>query len=97
MVDYSAGDISTKEAREIIMSYAVLGEMLLNRAETVWAGNILMAQYIPDVVKMIAESKTIEYVGNKKGEETYVRTDDYITEKIWSLKKRQSTGICCLV
>lgn len=27
-----------------------------------------------------------EYVGNKKGEETYVRTDDYITEKIWSLK-----------
>ncbi|MBQ1935635.1 MAG: hypothetical protein II351_02150, partial [Clostridia bacterium] len=44
----------TEEAREIIMSYAVLGEMLLNRAETVWAGNILMAQYMPEVIKKVA-------------------------------------------
>ena len=44
----------TEEAREIIMSYAVLGEMLLNRAETVWAGNILMAEYMPEVIKMVA-------------------------------------------
>jgi Fe-S oxidoreductase len=44
----------TEVAREIVMSYAVLGEMLLNKAETVWAGNILMAQYIPDVMKLIA-------------------------------------------
>ena len=44
----------TEEAREIIMSYAVLGEMLLNRAETVWAGNILMAQYMPEIVKKVA-------------------------------------------
>ena len=47
----------TEEAREIVMSYAVLGEMLLNRAETVWAGNILMAQYIPDIVKKVAERR----------------------------------------
>ncbi len=47
----------TEEAREIVMSYAVLGEMLLNRAETVWAGNILMAQYMPDVVKKVAERR----------------------------------------
>ena len=47
----------TEEAREIIMSYAVLGEMLLNRAETVWAGNILMAQYMPDVIKKVAERR----------------------------------------
>lgn len=47
----------TEEAREIIMSYAVLGEMLLNRAETVWAGNILMAQYMPEIVKKVAERR----------------------------------------
>lgn len=47
----------TEEAREIIMNYAVLGEMLLNRAETVWAGNILMAQYMPDVIKLVSERR----------------------------------------
>ncbi len=41
-------------ARQIIMSYAVLGEMLLNREETVWAGNILMAQYMPEIIKKVA-------------------------------------------
>ncbi len=44
----------TEDAREIIMNCAVLGEMLLNRDETVWAGNILMAQYVPDVMKKVA-------------------------------------------
>lgn len=44
----------TEDAREIIMSRAVLGEMLLNRKETVWAGNILMAQYMGDVMKKVA-------------------------------------------
>ncbi len=44
----------TECAREIIMSAAVLGEMLLNREETVWAGNILMAQYMPEVMKKVA-------------------------------------------
>ncbi len=47
----------TEEAREIIMSYAVLGEMLLNRAETVWAGNILMAQYMPDIIQRVAKRR----------------------------------------
>ena len=47
----------TEEAREIIMSYAVLGEMLLNRAETVWAGNILMAQYMPEIIKKVAQRR----------------------------------------
>ena len=47
----------TEEAREIVMSYAVLSEMLLNRAETVWAGNILMAQYMPEIVKLVARRR----------------------------------------
>ncbi len=47
----------TEEPREIIMSYAVLGEMLLNRHETVWPGNILMAQYMPDTILKVAERR----------------------------------------
>ena len=47
----------TEPAREIIMHCAVLGEMLLNREETVWAGNILMAQYMPEVMKLVAERR----------------------------------------
>lgn len=47
----------TEEAREIVSAYANLKELHLNRAETVWAGNILMAQYKPDVIKKIAERR----------------------------------------
>ena len=44
----------TEEAREIISAFANLDEMLLNRTETVWAGNILMAQYMPEVINKVA-------------------------------------------
>lgn len=47
----------TEDAREIILHCAVLGEMLLNREETVWAGNILMAQYMPEVMKKVASRR----------------------------------------
>ena len=47
----------TEEAREIVKAYAELNEMLLNRSETVWAGNILMAQYMPEVIKLVAERR----------------------------------------
>lgn len=47
----------TEEAREVISAYANLDEMLLNRAATVWAGNILMAQYMPKVIKLVAERR----------------------------------------
>lgn len=47
----------TEEAREVISAYATLREMLLNRAETVWAGNILMAVYMPDVIVKVAERR----------------------------------------
>jgi hypothetical protein len=36
---------------------ANLGEFHLNRAETVFAGNILMAQYMPEVMKLVAERR----------------------------------------
>ncbi len=44
----------TEEARTVIKAFANLHEMLLNRAETVWAGNILMAQYMPKVMQEVA-------------------------------------------
>ena len=47
----------TEEPREIISSYATLHEMLLNRKETVWAGNILMAQYLPEVIGEVSKRR----------------------------------------
>lgn len=47
----------TEEAREVVKAYANLSEMLLNREETVWAGNILMAQYMPKVMDLVAKRR----------------------------------------
>ncbi|MBQ8439159.1 MAG: (Fe-S)-binding protein [Clostridia bacterium] len=47
----------TEEARVIVSAFADLHEMLLNREETVWAGNILMAQYKPEMIKKVAERR----------------------------------------
>ena len=57
----------TEEARRVIMSYADLTEMLLNRKETVWAGNVLMGQYIPSVMKLVAERRlfNVTSIGQK--------------------------------
>ena len=49
----------TEEARKVISAFATLHEMLLNREETVWAGNILMAQYLPDVIKEVSARRLI--------------------------------------
>ena len=47
----------TEEARVVVSAFADLHEMHLNRGETVWAGNILMAQYIPETIKLVAERR----------------------------------------
>ncbi len=47
----------TEAAREIIKAYAKLDEMLLNREETVWAGNILMTMWMPEVILKVAERR----------------------------------------
>ena len=53
-----ARDLSeTEEARVVIEEFATLGEMHLNRKETVFAGNILMAAYMPSVMKLVAERR----------------------------------------
>ncbi len=45
------------EPRAVISSFATLHEMLLNRRETVWAGNLLMAEYMPDVITEVAKRR----------------------------------------
>ncbi|MBE6796972.1 MAG: (Fe-S)-binding protein [Ruminococcaceae bacterium] len=57
----------TEEARQVISAFADLHEMLLNRGETVWAGNILMAQYMPEVIKKVSERRlfNVKSIGEK--------------------------------
>ena len=49
----------TEEPREIIRAFANLSEMLLCKAETVWAGNILMAQYTPKTIGLVAARRLL--------------------------------------
>ncbi len=44
----------TEELRTVVGAFANIDELLLNRKETVWAGNILMAQYTPNTVSLVA-------------------------------------------
>ena len=46
--------LETEEAREIINAYAVCEEMLCNRKDTMWAGNILMREWMADVMDKVA-------------------------------------------
>ena len=64
----------TEEAREIISAYAVLDEMLCNRKDTMWAGNVLMAQWIPDVMNRVAEDR----MNNARG----VNADTIVTASV---------------
>lgn len=71
----------TEEARAVVSEFAELHEMHLNRAETVWAGNILMAQYIPDVMKLVAKRRIFN--AKSLGESTIVTTcvSEYVSLK----------------
>ena len=62
----------TEEAREIIRAYATLEEMLLNRGETVWAGDILMAQYMPEVIKLVAQRRIFNAKSLKQAQQNDV-------------------------
>ncbi len=46
-----------EEARKIIGAYRTVREMLCNRKDTMWAGNILMAEWMPDVMKQVAADR----------------------------------------
>lgn len=44
----------TEELRTVVGAFATVEELLLNRVETVWGGNLLMAQYTPNTVSLVA-------------------------------------------
>ena len=47
----------TEELRTIVSAFAEVKELHLNRAETVWAGNVLMAQYMPEIIDLVAKRR----------------------------------------
>lgn len=47
----------TEEARSVISAFAELHEMHLKGKETVWAGNLLMAEYMPEIIKKVAKRR----------------------------------------
>ena len=57
----------TEEPRALISAYADLSEMLLHGEETVWAGNLLMAEWMPEVMRAVAARRIFnaESVGAK--------------------------------
>ena len=70
-----ARDLSeTEEAREVVKAYAVLDEMLCNKKDTMWAGNILMAEWMPEVMNRVAEDR----MNNARG----VNADTIVTASV---------------
>jgi Fe-S oxidoreductase len=64
----------TEEARKVISAYRVLNEMLVHGKDTMWAGNILMAQWMPEVIKGVAQGR----IDNAKG----VKADTIVTASV---------------
>lgn len=51
-------DLDEVEEPRIFLNACVdLREMLLNRKELIWGGNTLMAEYLPDVMKLVAKDR----------------------------------------
>ena len=45
--------------REILCAIGEVKEMLLNREHTMLAGNLIMNEYMPEVIKKVAENRWI--------------------------------------
>lgn len=57
----------TEPMRDILSACGEVLEMLLNRKDTMLAGNLIMNEYMPDVMKMVAENRWIN-AKNKNAE-----------------------------
>ncbi len=64
----------TDAGRKIVRAYYALDEMLVHGKDTMWAGNILMAQWMPKVIKGVA----LDRINNAKG----VKADTIITASV---------------
>ena len=78
----------TEEARKIIAAYGTPKEMLCHGADTIWAGNLLMKEWMPDVMLRVAEDR----INNAKG----VKADTIVTASVSeyaSLKAAEQTEV----
>lgn len=47
----------TQEGREVVNAYAVCREMLCHGRDTMWAGNLLMGEWMPEVMRQVAQAR----------------------------------------
>ncbi len=64
----------TEEAREVINAFAKCEEMLCHGKDTMWAGNLLMKEWMPEVMLKVAEDR----INNAKG----VQADTIVTASV---------------
>lgn len=64
----------TEEARKVISAYAAQKEMLCHGADTMWAGNLLMKEWLPKVMLKVAKCR----IQNAKG----VGADTIVTASV---------------
>ena len=81
----------TEDARAIISAFADLHELHLNREETVWAGNPLMAHYTPDTVKKVAARRIFN--ATSLGETAIVTA---CVGEYWALKNVEQDAVAIL-
>lgn len=74
----------TEEPRSLISAYADLSEMLCFGKDTMWAGNILMAQWMPEVITKVAADR----LANVRG----VGADTVISASVSETKALQSVN-----
>lgn len=64
----------TEEPRKVVSAFATVKEMLCNGGDTMWAGNLLMKEWMNDVIIRVAESR----IRNAKG----VKADAIVTASV---------------
>lgn len=81
----------TEEARWIVSARFDLTEMLLNRKDTMWAGNILMAEWMPEVMLKVAKDRIVN--ARNMGADTIVCAS---VSEYTSLKNAAPEGVSIL-
>lgn len=66
----------TAEARDVINAYAICKEMLCHSKDTMWAGNILMKEWMPEVMHRVASDR----INNAKGVKSEVIVTASVSE-----------------
>lgn len=74
----------TESARNVINAYAVCDEMLCYGKDTMWAGNLLMAQWMPEVIKQVSTDR----INNAKG----VCADTIVTASVSEYAALKNAG-----